>query len=92
MRIKFLKEGKQRSFLDEVIFKLKATSLRGLLEFGFDVKYSTLKNYYVGVRLMPEELVRDFCEVAGLEFGSLKVEELGENWGRVLGGRIGKRK
>jgi hypothetical protein len=57
-----------------------------LLQFGFSINYSTLKNYYSGVRLMPKGLVVDFCEVAGIDFESLKIEEVGENWGRVLGG------
>jgi hypothetical protein len=26
---------------------MSSPSLRGLLQFGFDVKYSTLKNYYI---------------------------------------------
>jgi len=91
MRIRFLREGGQRRFLDLVILKLKSPSLRGLLQFGFDVKYSTLKNYYGGVRLMPKDLVLDFCEVSGVEFGGLWVEEVGENWGKVLGGLVGKK-
>ena len=86
-----MKRGGQRAFLDLVILRLKSPSLRGLLQFGFDVPYSTLRNYYVGVRLMPEELVRDFCEVAGLRMDELDVEKVEENWGRVLGGLIGKR-
>ena len=92
MRIKFLKKGKQREFLDLVIEKLRAPSLRGLLQFGFDVKYSTLKNYYNEDRLIPRDLVVDFCEVSGVSFEGLDVEEVSENWGRVLGGRKGKRK
>ena len=91
MRIRFLKKDGQRMFLDLVILKLRVKSLRGLLQFGFDVPYSTLKNYYSEVRLMPKDLVEDFCEVAGVEFGRLVIEEVGENWGRVLGGRVGKR-
>jgi len=91
MRIRFLVEDGQRAFLDLVIERLRAPSLRGLLQFGFDVKYSTLKNYYAGVRLMGEDLVRDFCEVSGIDFGDLDVEVVGENWGKVLGGKVGKR-
>jgi hypothetical protein len=91
MRIRFLRKGKQRVFLDLVVEKLNAPSLRGLLQFGFNVKYSTLKNYYVGERLMPKDLVVDFCDVAGIDFGGLDIEEVGENWGRVKGGRVGKR-
>ncbi|MCD4771448.1 hypothetical protein K8R30_03460 [archaeon] len=89
MRIRF-KKGGQRVFLDLVIEKLRAPSLRGLLQFGFDVRYSTLKNYYVGVRLMPKGLVLDFCEVAGIKFEGLGVEEVEENWGRVKGGKVSK--
>lgn len=92
MRIRFLREGGQRVFLDLVIEKLRVKSLRGLLQFGFDVPYSTLKNYYAGVRLMHRGLVEDFCEVAGVEFGGLDAEEVEENWGRVLGGKVGRRK
>jgi hypothetical protein len=90
MRIRFDK-GKQREFLDMIIGKLNAPSLRGLLQFGLDVKYSTLKNYYIEYRFMPKGLVVDFCEVAGIEFGSLDVEEIEDNWGRVKGGKIKKR-
>ena len=90
MRIRFLKKDGQRAFLVEVIRKLRVKSLRGLLQFGFDVKYSTLKNYYVGIRLMPKGLVEDFCDLSGVDFGGLDVEEVGENWGRVLGGKVGR--
>ena len=89
MRIRFRK-GEQRVFLDMVILKLRAVSLRGLLQFGFDVKYSTLKNYYGEVRLMPKGLVEDFCEVSGVSFDGLDTEEIGENWGQRLGGMKGK--
>jgi len=41
--------------------------------------------------LMSKDLVVDFCEVAGIDFGGLDVEEVAENWGRVLGGKAGKR-
>ena len=91
MRIRFLLKGTQRAFLDKVIERVRSPSLRGLLQFGFGVRYSTLKNYYVEERLMPKDLVLEFCEVAGLEFGGLDIEEVGENWGRVLGGEKSRR-
>ncbi len=91
MRIRFLKKGGQREFLDLVKEKLRVGSLRGLLQFGFDVPYSTLKNYYAGVRLMPRGLVEDFCGIAGLDFDSLGAEEVSENWGKIKGGKVGKR-
>ena len=86
MRVRFLMRGGQRGFLVEVIERLRAPSLRGLLQFGFDVRYSTLKNYYNESRLMGEVLVRELCEVAGLEFGELRVELVNEGWGQRKGG------
>jgi hypothetical protein len=92
MRIRFLRRGGQRRFLDLVIESLRAPSLRGLLQFGFDVRYSALKSYYEERRLMSRDLVLEMCSLAGLSLKDFEFEELGENWGRVLGGRKGKRK
>ncbi len=89
MRIKFRK-GQQRVFLDLVIKKLNAPSLRGLLQFGFDVPYSTLKNYYIETRLMPKDLVLNFCDLAEIDFKKLIIDEVPENWGKTLGGKIKK--
>jgi hypothetical protein len=91
MRINF-ERGKQREFLNQVIERMNSPSLRGILQFGFEIPYSTLKNYYNESRLMPKELVEDLCEISGIDFGSLEFNELGDSWGRVKGGRIGKRK
>jgi len=66
--------------------------LRGLLQFGFDVPYSTLKNYYNESRLLPEDLFDDLCDVARIDKAELEFEEVEENWGKVKGGKIGKRK
>jgi hypothetical protein len=86
MRVRF-KPGVQREFLDLVIERVGAVSLRGVLQFGFDVRYSTLKNYYVETRLLPEGLFRDLCEVARIDKGELDFELVDENWGKVKGGR-----
>ncbi len=91
MRIRFEK-GKQRKFLDLVIERLNALSLRGILQFGFDVPYSTLKNYYNELRLLSGDFFDDLCEVANISKADLEYEEVEENWGRVRGGKIGKRK
>lgn len=91
MRIKF-KKGKQRKFLDLVVERLNAPSLRGILQFGFDVPYSTLKNYYNESRLLPRGLFNDLCEVARIDKSELSFEFVNENWGKVKGGRIGRRK
>ncbi len=91
MRIRFGK-GKQRKFLDLVIERLDAPSLRGILQFGFGVPYSTLKNYYNESRLLPEDLFDEFCEVARIDKGGLSFEFIEGSWGQVKGGRVGKRK
>ncbi len=92
MRVRFLEKGGQRAFLDEVIEKLNSPSLGGLLQFGFNLKYSTLKNYYIEVRLMSKDLVEDFCEVSGIDFKGLGAEEIDDNWGKILGGKRKKLK
>lgn len=84
--------GRQRRFLDLIIDKLNVPSLRGILQFGFSTSYSTLKNYYNESRLLPLSLFDDFCEVARIEKRELSFEFVGENWGKVKGGKIGKRK
>jgi len=91
MRIKF-REGKQREFFDLVIEKLSSPSLRGLLQFGLKVNYSTLKNYYNEDRLISEELFLDLCGLVGVDSGSFGVERMRDNWGRVLGGKKSKRR
>ena len=91
MRIRFLKKRGQRKFLDLVVERLNSPSVRGILQFGFDVPYSTLKNYYNESRLLSSELFDDLCEVAWIDKGSLDFEEVGENWGKVKGGKISRR-
>ena len=91
MRIKF-KRGGQRKFLDLVVEKLSSPSVRGILQFGFDVPYSTLKNYYNESRLLPEGFFDDLCEVANISRKGLRFELVDENWGKIKGGKVGKRK
>jgi len=91
MRIRFRK-GRQRKFLDLVVEKLSSPSIRGILQFGLDIPYSTLKNYYNESRLLPEELFDDLCDLARIDKGDLDFEVVDDNWGRVKGGKIGKRK
>ncbi len=90
MRVKF-KKGMQREFLKKVIIKLNSPSLRGLLQFGFDVNYQTLKSYFLEHRLLPKDLFLDLCYLAKINSDDLNVEYLEDNWGRVLGGKLGKR-
>jgi hypothetical protein len=85
--VKFRK-GEQRKFLERVIFESGAPSLRALNQFGFDVSYSTLKNYFNEERTLPEDFFRDLCEFGRIDMGSLDVEFLNENWGQVNGGKV----
>jgi len=91
MRIRF-KLGWQRKFLDLVVERLSSPSVRGILQFGVDVPYSTLKNYYNESRLLPEGLFSDLCDLARIDKGDLDFEVVDDNWGLVKGGKIGKRK
>ena len=86
MRIRF-RRGGQRSFLNLVVERLSSPSVRGILQFGFDIPYSTLKNYYNESRLLSSELFDDLCEVANIDKDSLSFEFVDENWGKVKGGR-----
>ncbi len=90
MRIKF-KKGKQKTFLNLVIEKINSPSLRGILQFGFTVPYSTLKNYYNEARTLPIDLFGDLCDVAKIDKSKLNFKIIDENWGKVKGGKIGKR-
>ena len=89
MRVLFEK-GKQKDFLNLAILKLNCVSLRGLLQFGFKVSYSNLKNYHSERRLMKDDLFDDLCYLCKINKNSLKVKYLDDNWGRVKGGKVKK--
>ena len=89
-RVKFRK-GEQRKFLDLIINKLNCVSLRGILQFGFEIKYASLKNYYTERRLMPRNLFESLCRIAKINTSDFKINYLDENWGQVKGGRIGRK-
>ena len=90
-RIRFSK-GKQRAFLNLVIDRLNVASLRGILQFGFNVPYSTLKNYHNESRLLPKDLFEDLCLVAKIDKKEIKFEVVKGSWGQVKGGSISKRR
>ena len=87
-RVKFVKGNKW--FLDLVVKRLGLVSLRGLVEFS-GIGYSSLKNYYVGRRLIPVSLFEDLVYLSKLDVDDIGFERVKGNWGQVLGGRIGKR-
>ena len=65
-RIKF-REGEQRKFLIEVLKKLNCPTLRAFNQFGFEIPYSTWKNYFSEARLLPEELFNQICFLSKVE-------------------------
>lgn len=89
MRVKF-KLGEQRKFLDLVVIRLNCVSLRGILQFGFDISYDRLKNYYTERRLLPEIFFKDLCYISKLNINEFKVDYLEDNWGKIKGGRKSK--
>ena len=91
VRIKF-RSGGQREFLDLIVSRLNCVSLRGILQFGFDMPYATLKNYYIERRLIGGDLFDNLCYLAKIDKKELDFEVVGDNWGQVIGGRVGKRK
>jgi hypothetical protein len=88
-RVKFRK-NEQRKFLKDVLIKLNCPSLKELNYRGFDLPYSTLKNYYSEARLMPESLFNDLCYVIKIDPLSLRIEYLDSNWGQIKGGKSKK--
>tara|TARA_Y100000034_G_scaffold124869_1_gene173609 strand:- start:33 stop:305 length:273 start_codon:yes stop_codon:yes gene_type:complete len=90
MRVKFPK-GEQRKFLDLVVNRLNCISLRGILQFGFNISYDSLKSYYTERRLMSRDFFEDLCHLSKLRMKSFNVEYLDDNWGRVKGGRKSKK-
>jgi len=90
LRILFHK-GEQRKFLGLVVTRLNCISIRGILQFGFDIPYSTLKNYYIERRLLPRGFFENLCHLAKIDIKSLKIQYFNSNWGQVKGGKISKR-
>ncbi|MDP2924977.1 MAG: hypothetical protein Q8N99_01250 [Nanoarchaeota archaeon] len=86
------KPGEQRKFFNRAISDLNCISLRGILQFGLEVKYNSLKNYYTERRLLPKSFFEDLCYLAKINPASLKVKYINGNWGQVKGGKVNKKK
>lgn len=71
---------------------LNCPSLRAFLQFGFDIPYSTLKNYYSEKRSLPEKLFEEFSNFSKIDLGRYSFEIIGDNWGQVKGGLSSKNK
>ena len=85
-RVKF-KKGMQRKFLKNVLNMINCPSLRELINRGFEIPYSTLKNYFNESRSLPKDFFNDLCYMAGINPDSLEVEYLNNNWGQIKGGK-----
>ena len=90
MRVRFHK-GEQRKFLNLIVDILNCISIRGILQFGFDISYDSLKNYYIERRLMDKNFFEDLCHISKLNPNDFDVQYLGDNWGEIKGGKKGKR-
>lgn len=86
MRVKFTK-GKQQIFIKKVIENTQSPSLRALTQFGLDVSYSSLKKYYLELRLLPLQLFEDMCKISNLNKENFRVVLVDDNWGQVKGGK-----
>ena len=87
-----LGEISQRNFLDLCISKLDCVSLRGLLDYGFGIKYDALKSYYSGRRLLPYDFFENLCILCNISLSQIPLEIINSNWGQVVGGKKGIRK
>ena len=87
-----LRKGRQRFFLQQVMKKLHAPSLRSLNQFGFSIPYGTLKCYYTEKRLLPRNFFESLCYLAKLNPQIYAPTYLSENWGQIKGGKVSKRK
>lgn len=85
-RIKF-KKGEERAFIKLILEKTNCPSLRSLNQFGFQIPYSTLKNYITEKRTIPKEFFQDLCELAKINPKEIEHEEVEENWGQIIGGK-----
>ncbi len=80
------KKGKQKEFLDLVKSNLNVVSVRGILQFGLDLKYSTLKDYYSEKLLLPKGLFENLIYLAKIKkVGNVKY--IKGNWGQIKGGK-----
>lgn len=82
-----LSQRPQREFIQFVLFESGCPSLRELINRGFDINYSTLKNYFNESRLLPLDLFESLCEFAKVDKNNFNFEVLQSSWGQVKGGK-----
>ncbi|MGD9276038.1 MAG: hypothetical protein PVJ67_02600 [Candidatus Pacearchaeota archaeon] len=88
-RIKFRK-NMQKKFLEKLMKEVNSPSLRELSK-RIGVSYSTMKNYFVERRLLPENLFNDLCSLGKINSKKLNFKFVEKNWGQIKGGKVGRR-
>ena len=58
-------------------------SLRALNQFGFEIPYSTLKNYFGESRTLPEKFFNDLCYLSKLNKNNLNFDNFHPQWGKL---------
>lgn len=89
-RIQFQK-NQQRKFLKKILEQTNCPNLRAFTQFGFDIPYSTLKNYFSEKRNLPENFFKELCKLTKIDSTKLKIKTLEKNWGQIKGGKISKK-
>ena len=92
MRVNFIGKNNQKNFLKKVLVNTNCPSVKDFMQFGLDVNYSALKNYFSGLRLLPKDLFENMCHLAKIKKEELNFEYVSDNWGQVKGGKKSKRK
>jgi hypothetical protein len=90
-RIKF-KSNDQRKFLKEVLKALNCPTLKAFDQFGFNIPYSTMKNYFTEKRTLPEQFFNDLISLTKINKTRFQFKVLEENFGQRIGGKKSKRK
>ncbi len=85
-RVKF-KVGEQRKFLKEVLIKLNCPTLRAFEQFGFNIPYSTMKNYLAEERNLPENFFNELISLTKIEKKKFHFKILEDNFGQIIGGK-----
>lgn len=87
MRVKFFRAGQQRRFIDLVIKNSNSPSMRGLLQFGINLNYQTLKSYYNENRTIPDGIFDELCIIGKIDKQKVRVKFIDDNWGQIKGGK-----
>ena len=91
MRVLFKDKNGQKKFMKNVLVKTNCPTIRDFEQFGLEVPYSTMKNYFSEDRLLSKDLFDKLLHLSKINQSSLNIIFLEDNWGQVKGGRKSKR-